>query len=136
MALIDTIIAEIQDCAKAAGASSAPDFPPEQTSVYPFAATWPERAEWTSLYSGAMKGLVTVRTEIHVQRRDLPRDVERANVFAQAFPNEIWSDPTLGGNVDTVLSVSQIEFGPLNWAGTDTLGYVFEVYFKVEPVLT
>lgn len=136
MALIDTIIAYIQDCATNAGARYAPDFPPEQTAVYPFAVTFPARAEWTTPYAGAMKGLVTVRTEIHVQRRDLARDVERANVFAQAFPNEIWDDPTLNGNVDTVLSVNQVEFGPLSWAGTDTLGYVFEITFKVEPAIT
>lgn len=136
MALIDTIIGVIQDCATAAGAKFAPDYPPEQSAVYPFAVTFPARAEWTSLSAGCMKGLVTVRTEIHVQRRDLARDVERVNVFAQAFPNEIWSDPTLGGNVDTVLAVSQTEFGPLSWAGTDTLGYVFETTFKVEPLLT
>lgn len=136
MANIDDIIAKIQDCAAAAGAKYAPDFPPEQSAVYPFAVTYPSRAKWTSLGAGAMKGLVTVTTEIHVQRRDLARDVERANVFAQGFPNEIWNDPTLGGKVDTVLAVRQVSFGSLSWAGTDTLGYTFEIDFKVEPILT
>jgi len=136
MATIDDIVGKIQDCATAAGAKFAPDFPPEQAAVYPFVVSWADRGEFTSLSAGAMKCMGVVHTEIHVQRRDLARDVERANAFFQAFPNEIWTDPTLGGYVDTVLSVNVIGFGPLNWAGTDTLGYTIEISFKWEPLLT
>jgi hypothetical protein len=136
MAAIDTIIAKIQDCAEAAGARFAPDFPPEQTAAFPFAVTYPSRATWDIQGGGWMKGLVTVRTEIHVARKDLARDVERVNIFAQAFPNELWSDPTLGGNVDTIIQVRQVAFGPLAWAGQDTIGYTFETDFKVMPAIT
>ena len=65
MAEIDNIVGHIQDCAIAAGAKFAPDFPPEQSAVYPFAVTWAARGSFMAQGAGYMKGLCTAITQIH-----------------------------------------------------------------------
>jgi hypothetical protein len=72
----------------------------------------------------------TITTEIHVARKDMARNVEIINAYPELFSAAIWADPTLGANVDTVISCSG-QFIPAKYGGIDTLAWVFETVVQI-----
>lgn len=130
---IDLIAARVQVHATACGAKQAPTYPPDQAGAYPFSAVFPGAATWTGMSGEWAKALETIVCEIHIQRRNLAVDTQVINAFAWGLPKLILADPTLDGNVDTVIEVRRSGLQAMAWAGTDTLGYRFEIDFKAEP---
>ena len=135
---IQTAIAHIQGLAEGLpGIRQAPDFPPEQMNVFPFAVCYPAAGEFQAGPMGLMKGLHNLVVEIHVARKDLPRDVETALPFGEALAAAVMDDPTLGGTVDTVRADEGISytFGALAWGGQETVGWRLTIPVKIQTVL-
>lgn len=126
MALTD-VIANIQDTLGVlTGIRGAPDAPPEQINVFPFIVVYPTGGEWIFGTAGEKKGLHDVVIELHVARKDLPRDVVTALGYAESIPNAIMKDPTFGGYASTFGSIDY-DFGPLGWGGMETIGFKFTI---------
>lgn len=121
--------------ALACGAKQYPTYPPDQATAYPFSAVFPGSATWGSMSASWAKGLETMICEIHLQRRNMALDVAAANAFAWALPKAILDDPTLDSNVSTVIEVRRSSLQAMAWAGTETIGYRFEIDYKVEETL-
>lgn len=135
---IQAAIAYIQGLAEGlTGIRQAPDFPPEQMNVFPFAVCYPSAGEFRAGPIGLMKGLHSLVVEIHVARKDLPRDVETALPFGELLAAAVFDDPTLGGTVDTVRADEGITytFGALAWGGQATIGWRITVPVKIQTVL-
>ncbi len=130
---IDLIAARVQVHAAACGAKQYPTYPPDQAAAYPFSAVFPGAGAWTGMSGEWAKALETIVCEIHIQRRNLAVETAAANAFAWALPKLILADPTLGGLVDTVIEVRRSSLQAMAWAGTDTIGYRFEIDYKAEP---
>ncbi len=122
---IATITTAIQTIAGAlSGIRNAPSNPPDQVGAFPFAVTYPERGAFTagSLTKALTAGQHVIVTEIHVARKDLPRAVAGAIGYADLFHTALQADPTLGGSVLIIDSLTW-EFGPLVWGAVETIGY-------------
>lgn len=135
---IQTAIAHIQGLAEGlTGIRQAPDFPPEQMNVFPFAVCYPAAGQFQAGPMGLMKGLHNLVVEIHVARKDLPRDVETALPFGELLAAAVLDDPTLGGTVDTVRADEGISytFGALAWGGQETVGWRVIIPVKIQTVL-
>ena len=109
---------------------NAPDQPVENPSVFPFGVTFMRRVEYTQQSGSLRTGLHTAVVQIHIARKDLPRDIEKAMPYGEAFPVAILNDITLGGIVSHVGPVRGA-FKPMEWGDQETLGWEFEIDFKL-----
>lgn len=128
---LEAIIANLQAKAAAlSGIVEAPAEPPEQPNQFPFAITYLRngRLEFITLDMDIF--IHTVVTEIHIARQLLPAAIKLAIPYGNTFPLAVRADPRLGGTVSTILEM-RYQFGELNYGKVKTIGYAFELDFKV-----
>lgn len=110
------------------GIRHAPNYPPEDAAVYPFVVAYAGSGEFrTGEPAGALKYLGSIIIDLHVARKDLPRDAEKAMTYHTTIPNDILKDVTLGGNIDTCGPVSCSGLIAMSYGGQDTLGLRFTI---------
>lgn len=129
---LETAIAAIQAKVKALEPTirNAPDQPPENTSVYPFGITYIRRVTYSQQTGTLRTGLHTAAVEIHVARKDLPRDIASAMPYGETLPVALWNDLALGGKIAHINAIRGT-FGAMKWGDQDTLGWDFEIDFKM-----
>jgi len=132
MATIVDVAEQIQTYAGSlSGIRAAPKEPPDQMNVYPFAVCGFRRGTVTIAPAGTMKLLGTFVCQIHVARKDLPRDYRVAMPFGDTFLAKILQNPTMGGKVSTVIEVRP-RFVEMTYGGIETLGWDFEIDVKMQ----
>lgn len=138
MALKDAV-AEIVDELQTIGEiRRVPDNPPENNEQFPFAVVYPLTGLYTQGPAQVMKGLHSINVELHVARKDLPRDFKLVMDLIDEIPYELMKLLNDGGysNLATIGDVEYI-FGPLSWAGVETLGVTYTITnVKVETEIT
>ena len=85
-----------------------------------------------------MKGLHSVNIELHVARKDLPRDFSLVMDLIDEIPWELMKKLN-DAEYDNLATIGQIDylFGPLSWAGVETLGVTYTITnVKVETEIT
>ena len=83
---IDAIMADLRVLT---GMRGAPDEAPESINAFPFCVAWVESGDcWTDI-PGAMIILANIRLELHVARKDLPRDIARAMPWGDVILNAL-----------------------------------------------
>lgn len=137
MAIAQDVINAIQDCiGNVSGIKAAPDYPPDDMSVFPFAAAFEGPGSWQWYTSddtyGSKKGLLSIIVEIHLARIDLPNDARNAAYFSDAIPNAIMKGvrlDRLGGKVVSVGKIDSSGLIPMSWGSAEknTIGYRFIV---------
>lgn len=128
--VITAIMADIQALT---GMRGAPDEAPESINDYPYCVAWVESGTWTTDIPGSKIGLINIRLELHIARKDLPRDIRKAMVWADVIPNALLKPvaTTTGDRFDgTVGAMGEISFtfGELNYGTTNaekTIGFSF-----------
>jgi hypothetical protein len=133
MATLQQAIAAIQaDVRALTGIEAAPDYAPEQVNGFPFSVVYPTSGEFISDIPGSLKGLHTITIELHIARKDLPRDIAKAMVYVESIPNVLLktiatpSGDRFGGTISTFARITY-EFGPLDWGATQTIGFRFRL---------
>lgn len=127
-------IAEIQRIARGlAGIKEAPDEPPESMAQFPFVVTYPASGQVFPETAGARQDVATVFTEIHLSRQLLPRAVADALGYHESFPSALIANPTLNGQVSTIVFPVRWSFGFLAWGGEKEahIGFRFEIDLKL-----
>ena len=126
---LQTAIADVQtSIAAITGIRLAPNYPPEDAAVYPFVVAYAGSGEFrTGEPAGLMKYLGSIIVDLHVARKDLPRDAEKAMTYHESIPNCILTDSTLGGTVSTCGPVSCSGLIAMSYGGQDTLGLRFTI---------
>lgn len=118
-----------------AGMRQAPEDPPEQAS-FPFCVSFVSGLISSVQPSfGSQINLYEITTEIHVARKDLPRDYAGIKGFAVSFPAAVWGDynknqKALNGAVSTINTIAG-SLQPSQWGGAETLAWVFKTQVKV-----
>lgn len=127
------------------GMRKAPEYPTEQASgIYPFAVTYNG-----SMTSSRMLSFNTVNsdyeivTNVHVGRKDLPRDVQLIETFFDSIPRAIWQDlmdtrestGALGGWCSTINEIRITELTGGEYGGEPTLMFTVTTVIKVNPFL-
>lgn len=130
MAILD-VITNLQTKARSIpGIQFAPDNPPDNSSVYPFAVTYLRKG----LDLGGSSGFSNVQhvawTEFHFSRQLLNNTITISVPVIEAFLKLLIADPKLGNTVSTIENISYT-FGRLEWAGLETIGVRFEITFKM-----
>lgn len=143
MATLDDFIKALQDdLAAISGVRAAPDYPPENMNVFPFIVVYPGKGVWSSDVPGNKRWLGSVVVELHIARKDLPRDVKAALVYHESVPNALLKPvATSGGDrfASTIATFGTIDemFGALNWANTDTIGWRWTINgIKMQSVIS
>ena len=129
MATLQAIIDEIQDQVGAiSGIRGAPDEPPDSINAFPFAVCFVDTGEYLIGPPQVMTGLHTIIVELHVARKDLERDVQRAMVYAKSIPNAIFAAHAASTfTAFQTLTTITYEFGPLDWGDLQTIGFRFRL---------
>ena len=120
-------VARIQTIAAAvSGVNVAPSLPPEQIAQFPVAVSYVSECTVAARYSGAhAHSQWIITTEIHVSRKDLPRDYDLLDDIGAAFAVAVAAEPDLTGTVSAMIE-TRGTLGPSQWAGQDTLAWVFK----------
>ncbi len=109
------------------GVRAAPETVSGSMAIYPFAIAYAGPEVWEVAPVGTGKAIRTVIIEVHVARKDLPRDVEKAMGFSDSIPLAFMADPTLGGKVSTFSRVRSDGIINLGWGKVQTLGFKFYI---------
>jgi hypothetical protein len=123
------------------GIRAAPTAPPENIQGnYPFVITRPDTGTFTTMSAAFKRGEHSIVIELHVARKDLPRDVATAMPFCDSIPNLLMSqlfDDKWGGTIDTFRDISY-RFVSWNWeGGLTTIGFEFTVRgIKIQGAIT
>jgi hypothetical protein len=128
MALKDAIAEIVDELQTISDIRRVPDEPPENNDQFPFAVVYPTSGSYAQLMTVEMRALHNVNIELHVSRKDLPRDFALVMKLIDTIPLELMKLHKDGGfsNLDTFGDIAYI-FGPLNWAGVDTLGVTYTI---------
>jgi len=139
MALLKDALAEIIDELQTmSGIRRVPDEPPENIDQFPFAIVYPLTGVYTVGPSTLMKGLHSINIELHVARKDLPRDYSTVIDLIDEIPyqiNKLRKDGKL--TAMSTFGDFTFTFGPLSWANVETLGVTYTLTeVKVEREIT
>ncbi len=116
------------------GIRAAPNEPPNDMNAYPYVVAYEGPGEfWYGDPAGQYKGLHQVIIELHVARKDLPRDVTKLRTYFEPVAEKIMADPTWGGTIDTIQApINHSGLVALGWNDkTPTIGYAFRVTVKI-----
>ncbi|MGW8177399.1 MAG: hypothetical protein ACWGQW_01165 [bacterium] len=129
-----TAIQALQDHAITAGAKDAPDDATESALAFPFSICYPASGRIVARPGASEKGLHTIILDLHVNRVDLPTDIQLALTWFEAFKALLIADPTLNGTVNVIEMNEETPisyaFGQMNYAGTTTVGWRFNITVK------
>ena len=128
MALKDAAQEIVDELRKITDLRRVPDEPPETNSQFPFAVVYPIRGTYGGGIPGSMKGLHSITIELHVARKDLPRDYSKVMDIIDQIPQQMLS--ALKNARFTALDtfgLIEYEFGALSWGGVDTLGVTYRM---------
>lgn len=108
------------------GIRQAPTDPTETANAFPFAVTYSGGGSYLpfGLGKALTRGVHRIVTEIHVARKDLPRDVAALIPFPDRYLAALQADYTLSGAIINIEGLDY-DFGALQWGGLDTLGWRF-----------
>ena len=130
MADIATVIAELvtQLTNDVTGLRRVPDAPPETIDQFPFAVVYPSNGTYNTHTPEDMIGLHNINVEVHVSRKDLPRDFTSLLDLQDDIPSSLLSG-LKDGDYSQLTTFGEISytFGPLEWAGVPTLGVTYTI---------
>lgn len=131
--MMGTLIANVT------GIKGAPQKPPDDMAVFPYAVAWPlEGSVVGDGAPGTYRNLATVRLEVHVGRNDLPVSIDAVYPFLERVLDKILkpSNLTLNGNVDTIIFDAERpitwSFGELEWLSQQTIGWRINIPMKLK----
>lgn len=135
---VEGAIARVQTLVGAlSGVRKAPTTPPESMNEFPFAIAYLGTGEWTHYTNGGKQFLGDIMVELHVARKDLPRNVGLLMDYAESIPNAIMADVTLNGTVSSVNGVRCEGLRAVNYAqGLETLAMAWAVHIKMQNGLS
>jgi hypothetical protein len=136
--LKDAVAEIVDELQTISGIRRVPNDPPENNDQFPFAVVYPLTGGYVGGATGVMKGLHSINIELHVARKDLPRDFSVVMGLIDTIPLELMSLRNAGGftKLET-FGVIEYTFGPLSWASVETLGVTYTLTdVKVETEIT
>ncbi|MHC4334128.1 MAG: hypothetical protein ACYSUV_10315 [Planctomycetota bacterium] len=139
MGLKEAVAEIVDELQTISGIRRVPDAPPENNDQFPFAVVYPLTGTFQQEMTQFMKGLHNINIELHVARKDLPRDYALVMNLFDTIPYEIFKKQKDGdfSNLSTIGGPIEYTFGPLSWAGVETLGVTYTISgVKVETAVT
>ena len=118
------------------GISVAPDYPPDKMEVFPFLVVYPIEGRIVFGPAGVMTRLDNIVVQLHVNRKNLPIDMQRVMAYSSSIPNALMKDPKLGATVETFRDISYENNYQL-WANIETFALTFTLHdVKIQEILS
>ncbi len=118
-----------------AGVGVAYERAPEGLTVLPAFVNYPLRGESEYSAGEGVKDIRTLLTVCYVARGDSQTGEDKARPFIDLFEDAVYADPTLGGTVDTVITIRH-SYGKVLWGLSEWfIGIRFEVDFKMRRII-
>ena len=130
MGRVMTIKAAVQEVVdelrKISDIRRVPDAPPENNSQFPFVIVYPMRGTYFGGPPGLVTGLHGIVIELHIARKDLPRDFDDVMDLFDELPNELFKS-LKDAEFSAIMTFGNIEyeFGPLMYADVETIGVTY-----------
>jgi hypothetical protein len=86
------------------GINGAPDYPTESQGTFPFSICYPGSGEFEWEPYEALRGRHIINLEVHFNRSNLAKAMKEMLPMVEAVRDVLKTDPTLGGNVDTIIA--------------------------------
>jgi len=102
-----------------------PDAPPESNDQFPFCLAYPVSGSFTKNSSGWSTDLHDINIELHVTRKDLPRDFMTLVDLLDEVPLQLHKGQQANRITVTWADEIAYTFGPLEYAGVETLGVTY-----------
>ena len=134
MSVIDDTITRLQQLALLSAevsVKSAPQTPPESAAVLPLSVAWISGGIVEAVAYGDVKMILNIRVDIHVNLKTLKSAYTQINGIIPDFMRRLAGDPSLNGEVSTVVFPVNVEVSPMKWNNQDTLMAAFTVPVKV-----
>lgn len=115
------------------GVAAAPEQPTDAPSgQWPYCIAFPASGSFSGGGGGSvqLQGLHTVVFQIHYARHDLKTAYDAILPYVEEVANALTADPTITATATTTNDV-RYTFGAMEYAGIDTIGWQFEVQFKI-----
>jgi len=126
MALKDAISEIIDELQTISGIRRVPEEPPETNNSFPFAVVYPSFGDYNIGPPELMRAIHSINIELHVARKDLPRDYTKVMDLIDTIPIELYKLlRTSGYTYLATFGPISYTFGPLSWGGVDTLGVTY-----------
>ena len=127
MAYLDAIGDIIDELQTIGGIKRVPDQPPEKTSDFPFAVVIPGGSSYVAQPARVMTGLHNINIELHVGRKDLPRDYSAIMNVIDTIPYELMKLRQDGGfsNLETFGNIESSPLQYMSYGGVETIGIVY-----------
>ena len=122
--LLDAIGEIIDEIKTISGIRSAPDEPPESTDLFPFVVVYPDYGIYEyGMPIGYERALHNIAIELHVARKDLPRNYSTVMNLIDEIPMELGKLLKASGfsNLSTWESI-EYTFQAMSYGGVETLG--------------
>jgi len=133
MSAIDDTITRLQQLALLSAdvsIKSAPQTPPESASVLPLSAAWIAGGTVEAVAYGDVKMLLNIRVDIHVNLKTLKSAYTQINGIIPDFMKRLAGDPSLNGEVSTIVFPVGCEVSAQQWNNVETLMAAFTVPVK------
>jgi len=133
---ITAVVRAVQDLVLSiSGIASAPDFPPESPNVFPFVVCYPSSGNFGGFPTGTMTGLHNVIVELHINRKNMPLDMEKLQTYIEAIPKKLLGSPTLSGTVQTYNGINY-SINAVTWANVETVAVIYTINnLKIQETL-
>lgn len=131
MSIIDSTITRLQQLALGlSSVKSAPQTPPESAAVLPLAVAFIGSASAELQTAGVAKYLYNFQVDIHVSLSPLKSAYTQIDQIIPEYLAALAGDPTLNGQITTVVYPVTCEVSPTSWNGINTLMASFTVPCK------
>jgi hypothetical protein len=139
MADIKTAIINLQDDLRTiAGMRDAPYEPPDNIQHYPFCVVYPSGATGTiGAPAGQYRIVYELIIEVHVARKDMPRDYSKTAQHLENVMSKLLAEPTLGAQGTIVTEFGDTisaQWGVMQYGESqvpETIGWQIRVPFKI-----
>lgn len=133
MSVIDDAISRLQAIALACTSETikeAPDYPPEDAAILPMAVAYIASGTGQADNATDVRLLLTVNVDIHFNRISMKSAYRQINNIIPEYLERLAGDPTLDGNVDTIVFPVSFDVGPSEWDKLITQCVTFTVPLK------
>lgn len=124
---LQEVIAGIQDIAGGvSGIRVAPDYAPDVLNIYPACIAYPDSGTLISESDAWYVGLHNIRIELHFEKKELHKVLEKAIPLGEDLYEALMADPTFGGTVSTYNQITY-EMANMEYSGIKTFGWRFTI---------
>lgn len=134
---ITSVIRAIQDITGSIpGIAQAPDMPTESPTAFPFVICYPATGEFEGFPAGTITGLHNINVELHINRKNLPIDVEKIQRYMESIPKAIKASYNLSGTCQTMGKITY-QIRSVTWGNIDTIAIVYTIQqIKIQESLS